>query len=265
MIKKAIIGGVVVLLLGLFFFGRGMMSYVQTSAGYLRDSVSSSVPVEFQLERARGMIRDLTPVIRENNRVIATEELDVERLAERIATEEAELAEDKAEMGQLSDDLATGEQQYEYGGRTYSAERVRTDLQNRLRKCRTNEATLEDLRNVLEAREFGLEAARRQLDGMVASKAQLEVEIESIEARMKMVEAAKTTCEYAFDDSRLGRIKELVADLKIRIEVDARLVNAEDNVGEIPVNQPAAEDIVDQVADYLAEEEIPGIEVLAQE
>ena len=57
---------------------------------------------------------------------------------------------------------------------------------------------------------------------MLAAKRKLEVDVEHLEARLKMVEAAQTTSDYAFDDSRLSRVKELITDLRTRLDVAER-------------------------------------------
>ena len=85
MVKKSlVVGGVIVLLLGLFF-GRDAISYSKTSLGWVRQSVKDAVPVEFELTRARDMIKGLTPEIRHNMHVIATEEVEVQGLRENLA------------------------------------------------------------------------------------------------------------------------------------------------------------------------------------
>jgi hypothetical protein len=70
-----------------------------------------------------------------------------------------------------------------------------------------------------------------------------------------MVEAAQTTSDYKFDDSQLSRAKELVTDLRTRLEVAEKLVNAEGTFhDEIPLDQAAPENIVDQVTEYFQSE-----------
>ena len=54
-----------------------MLSYIRTSAGYVTDAVQDAVPIEFQVDRARGMIQDLVPEVRKNMHVIAKEEVEV--------------------------------------------------------------------------------------------------------------------------------------------------------------------------------------------
>ena len=63
MIRKALkvglfsVGGLMAL--GLFF-GRDAISYFRTTAGYVSDSVRETIPIEFQIDRARIWSRILS-------------------------------------------------------------------------------------------------------------------------------------------------------------------------------------------------------------
>lgn len=261
MIRKVVVGTSVAFLAGTLLFGRDVVSYVRTSVGYVTDSVTDCVPMEFQIERARGMINDLVPEIRKNMHVIATEEVEVEKLRKQIADAESNLEEDKAELKQLAGDLATGEQVFHYAGRKYTAGQVKSDLSNRFERFKVSEATLASLKQICTAREKSLEGARQELEGMLASRRQLQVEVENLEAELQMVAAAQSTAEYNFDDSKLGRAKELIEDLKTRLEVARKMVNAEGYYqDEIPLDEAPPEDIANQVTEYFAQ---PGPETAA--
>lgn len=255
MLKKILIGtGVCVLLSGLFF-GRDAFSYLGTSIGWVKSSVKDNVPIEFEIERARKMVRNLLPDIRKNMYTIAKEEVEVERLNRQIADVEQKLNVDKVGIMKLKGDLEGDKSTFQYASHTYSRDDVKGDLANRFERYKTNEATLASLREISKARGRSLEAARGKLENMIAQKRQLEVEVENVEARLKMVEAAKTTCEYNFDDSRLGRVKELLADLHTKLEVTEKLVNSDAQFGgEIPVVDKVDENIVDQVTEYFSDD-----------
>lgn len=252
MIKKAIVAGVGVALVGTFLFGRDVASYVGTSAGWIKDSVKGSVPVEFEIERARRMVHDLVPDIRKNMHLIAREEVEVDRLSDQIAQTASQQDQDKENLVRLKSDLSTDAPTFHYAGRSYTRDQVKLDLANRFERYKTRDLTLESLREMYDARQRSLDAARQKLEGMLASKRQLEVEVQNLEARLKMVEAAQTTSEHSFDDSQLSRAKELITDLRSRLDVAERLVGSEGFFqGEIPLNEPVADDIVDQVTQYL--------------
>ena len=67
MIKKTLVAVGGLSLLMVLFFGRDAVSYVRTSFGWVRDSVKSQVPVEFEIERARRMVKNLVPDIRKQH------------------------------------------------------------------------------------------------------------------------------------------------------------------------------------------------------
>jgi hypothetical protein len=164
----------------------------------------------------------------------------------------------------LRTDLASDQDVFRYAGRTYSAEQVRTDLANRFERYKTSEATLGSLEQIHTARQRSLEAARQKLEGMLAQKRQMQVEVENLEARLQMIAAAKATNRCQFDDSRLGRVKELVGNLRTRLDVAERLVNGETHFhDEIPLDETAPENIVDQVTEYFSAEDAPSVEAVA--
>lgn len=263
MIKKVIIIGVVVLLVGIVVFRTSALSYVRTSAGYVTDSVRESVPIEFQIDRARGMIKDLVPEVRKNMHVIAKEEVEVQRLEDQIAKAEAKLEKEKGQLMRLKSDLDTGQDLFKYAGRSYSAGQVKVDLANRFERYKTGDATVASLQQIHGARVRSLEAARQKLEGMLAAKRQLQVEVENLEARLQMIEAAETTSQFQFDDSRLGRVKGLISDLRRRLDVAERLASAEtDFHDEIPLEQANPDNIVDEVTEYFSDN-VPEMEAVA--
>jgi hypothetical protein len=88
---------------------------------------------------------------------------------------------------------------------------------------------------------------------MLAQKRQLQVEVENLEARNQMIAAAQATSNYQFDDSQLGQAKELVSDLRTRLEVTEKLVSSENEFqGEIPLDKAVPQNIEDKVSEYFA-------------
>ena len=84
MIKKLVVTGLVVFLFGGLLLRSNLGSYVTTTYERVSDGVEGSVPLDFQIDRARKMVRDLEPEIRRSMHVIAKEEVEVEKLDERI-------------------------------------------------------------------------------------------------------------------------------------------------------------------------------------
>ena len=252
--KELMVGAGVVLLLGLLF-GRDAASYVTTTMGWVHQSVKDSVPIEFEIERARKMIASLDGDIESNMTLIAREEVAVANLAKDVKAKKDELAKRRGEILRLTHDLESGTESFVYSGRSYSAKDVKTDLKNRFERFKVMERTVDSNRQVLDARKVGLAAAQEKLDNMLASKSQLEADVENLEARLKMLEVAQTNSDLKFNDSRLSRTKDLIQDIQARLEVAETLVNSKGAYnGEIQLEAPAEEaDIVDQVTDHFGE------------
>jgi peptidoglycan hydrolase CwlO-like protein len=252
MLKRIVFAAGGLTLLSVLFFGRDAASYMRTSAGRVKDTVRESVPIEFEIERARREVQNLVPDIRKNMHVIAKEEVEVEQLEGQIARLQEQLTGDESDLVRLRADLTSSKTTYRYAGRNYTEDQVKADLSRRFQRFQTNDATLASLKEIHHARELSLGAAQQKLEGMLAAKRQLEVDVENLEAKLKMVEVAQTTSDYKFDDSRLARVKALVSDIRTRLDVAGKLANADTQyLDEIPLETDTPSDIVDQVTEYL--------------
>ncbi len=251
MIKKAVL---VVIGLGvttLVLFGRDAASYVATTYHKLTNSVQESVPVEFQIDRARQMVRDLEPEIRNSMHVIAKEEVALEQLNQHIDVNQEKTDKDKRDILRLQADLGENKNTYRYASRTYSSDEVKQDLSRRFNRFKVADDTLGSMKQMRDAREKNLDAAQQKLAAMINARRKLEVDIQNLEAKRKLVEVAQASSEYVFDDSQLARCKELIGDIRTRLDVAAKLANADVTVDtEIPLDEATPSDITDQVAEY---------------
>jgi chromosome segregation ATPase len=255
MLKKSLlVGGAVVLLLGLFF-GRDACSYLTTSSRWVKDSVTNNVPVEFQINRARDMIKALDPEIRQNMHLIAKEEVEIDKLAKQVEGQEGALAKSREDILRLKTDLETGDSTFYYASHRYTADQVKSDLEGRFERYKVNEATFDKNQKILAIRQQKLDAARQRLEEMLSAKRELEVQVENLEAENEMLKVAKTASDFNFDDSRLARTKELIEDIRTRIEVDSKLLNEVQHVsGQIQLDEETPDDnsadITDRVSEY---------------
>lgn len=265
MIRRTLIGGAAALLLAGLMFGRDAVSYVRTSAGWVRDSVTDSVPVEFQIERARGMIDDLEPEVRRNKHLIVREEVALEGLAVQVEKLEGKQSQEKGNLMRMQAAVSRGEPQIIFAGRSYSVDHVKRDMGNRFERFKTNEETLFNLRRVLNARQTSLESARVELEKMLSARNQLVAEVEKLEARQKMVSVAQTSSEFNIDSSVLARANQLIREVETRLDVTERMLDVDVQfVEEIPLEEAASEDIASQVAEYFGAAD-PSMDAIAAE
>ncbi|MEQ1826272.1 MAG: hypothetical protein ABL921_10005 [Pirellula sp.] len=251
MLKKVVLGSAIALGLGGLVLGTSTVSYVKTGFHSIKNRIKDKIPLDVEIQRARDSISDLKPAIADNLKVIAREEVEVARLQREVEAKKVSLAKSKNAILKLKDDVQSGKTYVSYGGKKYGMDDVRKDLNDRFKSYQMQEATSDKLEKILSARERNLEGARRKLDEMLAAKRSLEVEVENLQARLTMVEVAKTSNGFSFNDSQVGLVRQLVADLGTRIEVEERMADADEILGGIPVSSDEAPaDLVDQIATY---------------
>ena len=209
------------------------------------------MPVDFQIDRAKQMVRDLDPEIRSSMHVIAKEEVAVEQLNQQITGNQEKVDKDKKDILRLQADLGQNKSVYHYASRTFTCDEVKQDLSRRFNRFKVADDTLASMKQMRDAREKNLDAARQKLSAMINARRKLEVDVQNLEAKRKLVEVAQASSDYVFDDSQLARAKDLINDIRTRLDVAAKLANADVNVQtEIPLNDAAPADITDQVTQY---------------
>lgn len=249
--KKLVLFGALAVVGLTAVFGTAGLSYIRTGYQAASDSVRQNVPVEWEIKRARQMIDDLKPEITRNMQLVAREEVGVERLAADVTNKNQQIAKAKQDIMRLKGDLESGSVRFVYAGRDYSCNQVKDDLAARFKQFQVHEKTATKLTQILSAREKNLAAARRKLDEMLSAKRQLEVEVENLQARLTMVQVAQTVSPVALDDSHLSGTRQLLDDIRTRIDVAEKLAASEGPLeGSIPLDETASEDLLSEIADY---------------
>lgn len=254
MIKKLVVTTLLVGLVGGLTVGGDACSYVKTAWNRVTNGVERSVPVEFQIDRARQLVEDLAPEVRRSMEIIAKEEIELERLGERIETQTEKAEKSKRDILRLQSDLAGDREVFRYAGHSYDRSEVADDLSRRFTRYKVSDETLEHLRKMRGARLANLDAARQKLTAMISAQKNLETDIMNLEAKRQLVEVAQASSDVvALDESRLSRAKGLIADIRSRLDVASRLANADTAFpGEIQLDAAESEDVREQVAAYFS-------------
>ena len=258
-------GATAVLLLLALLFGSDATSYLTTSVASVRDSVKSSVPVNFELERARQHISKITPEVRKNMELITGEEVEIEKLEEHIQEFDTKLSTDQKAIIRLNADLASGSEHFVYTGNAYTAKEVKRDLKNRFEEYKTDESTLKNLKRLLATRMSNLSTARNKLADMQSVQRKLRVQIDNLAARNRMIEVAKSSSQFVFDDSQLAKTSQLIDEIDSRLSAEERMANSESrSFDRIPVQDSESQvDLMDEITNYFGNDE-DGNEVSTQ-
>jgi peptidoglycan hydrolase CwlO-like protein len=254
MIKKAIIGSAAALVLGGFVFGREVFSYARTWGASVRNAVKAEVPLEFEIQRARELVENLVPDIRNCMHVIAEQQVDIEQLERDVAAKDRDMASQKEVILTLRGDLDSGKSNFRYASRTYTSDQVRRDLAVRFERFKAAELLIARDQQILQARKEALGHNEEKLDQMLVAKGDLEVQIEQLEARLKAVQAKQTVATLEIDDSQLARAKKLIRELNKQLDVREKMLDAQGKFsGLIPVEvepQIPVDNITERIDEY---------------
>src|SRR5947209_7169802 len=121
-----------VTLAGALVFGHDLASYVSSSARSVRGAVTDSVPIEFQLRRARDLLDDVIPEMHANVRLVAQQEVEIDALRVDLDQSGKTLHEQTAQIQKLRDALSSSNTSFTFGQINYTRDQVKDDLANRL-------------------------------------------------------------------------------------------------------------------------------------
>jgi hypothetical protein len=236
MLKKGLLGLAVAALLGTFVLGREAVSYVRAGCQNVRNAVKAEVPIEFEIERARTMVDQLIPDIRQCMHVVAEQQVDLEHLQATLAQKELDIGKQKEVILALRTDLGSGKGSFVYAKHSYTAGDVKRDLASRFQRFKVAEEILTADRKIMAARQQTLVANQGKLENMMQAKKELEVKLEQLQARIHTVKAAELVCQLAVDDSNLSHARKLITDLNKQLDVKQKMLDVEGKfVGLIPV------------------------------
>ncbi len=250
-LKRSVIVVAGVSIVGGRHFGTDVVSYVRSSAKSVQTVVKDSVPIEFELKRARDLLDEIIPEMRANVRLIAQEEVEVAALKVDITKNSESMKEEEVRIAKLRDALSEPKTQYCFAGREYPRSYVKEDLANRFERFKESEAIVVSKQKLLVTRENSLHAAMQMLEQTRGRKRMLQDKIESLASQHRLIKAASVGSGIQVDNSKLAQTEKLISEIKKRLDVAERVLAHESQfVQAIPVDAVPEEDLLTQVDDY---------------
>lgn len=222
MIKKGVVGAALGAGALALVFGTAAPSYFCTAVHNARKAVKGSVPVEFEIERARQEIAKLGPAIEGGIETLARAMGEEQDLGREIASIREDLGTQGKELQALNVHLKTGDLHLT-GGVAYSTTAVKADLARRLDHYRLVKTILTEKQETLKHLQQNVVAARDGLTALQNAKSDLTARVEGAEARLNQIKASRASNRFSFDDSAVGQAKKTVAELEKRLEQMARV------------------------------------------
>jgi len=250
--KRCALGAILAGVVGFVAFGFDLFSYGASSVRRLKERVSDSVPIEFEIQRARDLLEELIPEVHASLKIVAQEEVEVESLEKEIERERLAVGEERGRIAALREKLKTPQTSFHAGNRSYTRTDVAEELARRFEHCRTAEILLGSKESLLKNRRAALDAAIKKLDKTRGARVELAAQTEALEGQFRLLQAQSAGTSLQLDDSKLAQTERLLGSLKKRLEVAQRVLAREARFVEaIPVEAVNEESLVESVDRYL--------------
>ena len=252
-IPTAVVGGAA------FFVLDDPFSYLSTMARDAKASVRESVPINFELRRAKTLIKQIDPEILEARKDVARAEVDLAYLDDRIKNLEGAISKSERKMKKHREFLS-GEAVVPvfHGRRSYGKTAVKSELartfdtyrhQVELRKSKSAQRLRQ--KQILDAKRTRLIEMREQRNRLVDTVAQLEARKRQLDS---LAASSRSTAD--FDTSSLSEAKQLLAGIQKRLDVSERMIREEIylSTGSVDTETTAERDIIREMNEYFGDE-----------
>ncbi len=227
LIKWIGIGSVAVAATGFFLFGGQTLSYISTAADSIREGIKEEIPVEYELKRASKLIQAIDPQIRGAKLQVAKAEVSLENTKKDIDRLARSMARSKDKLRAVSASL-NGDGVVSYELSSYRRQRVEIDLQRTFEAHKNNEVILRSKRALVARQERSVATASTRLDAIRAEKSRLVDMIASLKTQKMQLDAmAASSVNIQLDDSALGQAKDVLSEIKNRLDVAQKLMEAD--------------------------------------
>lgn len=223
-IKYMLMAAAAVIAGGFLLLGGNLGSYMRTSARSVQQTVQDSVPLGFELRRARDLIDEILPDMQSQVRMIAQEEVAIAALEKEIAASSERLFDEKETLAMLRDKMRVQQVSYSIGERDLTRRQMTAQMHQRFQRFKQGELALETKVQLLEKRKIGLSAALAMLDKMRHRKVELEQKVEMLAAQGRILKASEAQSGIAIDGSRLSEADELLSEIETRLNIAQRVL-----------------------------------------
>lgn len=250
-VKRGTFVAVLALVIGGILFGGDVISYAKSSLKLTQETAKDSIPVEFELRRAKDLLEEIIPEIGANVRMIAEEEVEIAALKNEVKKSTESVSTEKAKVSKLRDEIAKDQETYTFGRKQYSRNEVTEELSWRFERLKEAEIVLESKKRLLTARQQSLKSAMELLEKTKSQKRLLASKIEGLESQHRLVKATAVGTGISIDNSKLAQTEKLISEIKKRLDVAEKVLSHQSHFvenGEMDIVEE--KDLVEKVDEY---------------
>jgi chromosome segregation ATPase len=254
MCKKIGIAAVAVIA-GLFVLNHTKLGdWAKYACHQMKEKIQSQVPPEVQIERLKYELTQLEPEINKSKDQLARQIVEVRRLKGEIKTSEDDLEKKYDEIVAAKKEVDGATKTVAYKGRSLSPKKAKELIVRDFEAYKSAKKAVDMKRNLVAAKEAGIEEATRQLNDWNSTRDGLKAQIEELEAELQTIKLAEARHDINIDNTRLNRLKDSIKELRQENEVRMERLRLEGDAVASTSDKPEKAESVDRAWNEIGEE-----------
>ena len=258
MLKKLILAGVVAVVALAALRGTSFLGYAKQEVDEARVWLDDQIPVEKKIEQMRTEVANLDRDIDHVKNNLATEIVDVKNLNNDVAKLRASVDTEHTALVKRGDEVKKATEYVSAGRVMIPIAEAKDRLQQDVRTHLTRKKQLANMEDSLARRERVKSVLEQQFATLIRQKEELKAEIDAVEAEYKSLQLQQMESKYQTDDTRLARVKESLAGLRKKLDVEREKLKLTPQVYETDAPAASAKS-VDEIMAQLNESDADQI------
>ena len=247
MLKKLILAGVVAAVVLAGLRGTSFLGYAKQEVAEARVWLDDQVPVEKKIEQMRTEVANLDRDIEAVKNNLATEIVDVRALTTDVAKLRASVDTEHSALVKRGDEVKKATEYVSAGRVMIPVAEAKDRLQQDVRTHLTRKTQLANMEDALGRRERVKAVLEQQFATLIRQKEEMKAEIDAVEAEYKSLQLQQMESKYQTDDTRLARVKESLAGLRKKLDVEREKLKLTPQIHEVDVPTSADAKSVDDI------------------
>ena len=206
----------------------------------------SKIPPEEELAQIKKNVASLDKDIDRAKGSLAEENVECRLLTQKVSDLRTQTEKSRAYVEARGKTLkeATDTKFVKWDGRTVDVSKAKEDLATDVRRHNALEGEFKANEKMLAVRERTRGMAEQHLQALITEKARLDSDVIDLEALIKQVKVEQVQSKYQNDGTKMAQVKEDIAKLKKRIEIQREKLNISKKWGTDTVENKSVDEIL---------------------
>ena len=221
MLKKVAIVGAAGLLTAAVLTQTKLGSYLCHQFDRADNYLESKIPPEEEVRRIKHEVASLDKDIDRARGSVAEERYEAKALKGKVEEKKTQVENSRAlvdSRGSMMKDASSGKT-VKWDNREVSFDRAKELLQAQVNTHKNLQKEMKALETMQAVRERTRDLAEQHLQALISQKSELEAAVIELEADIKLAKIEQVESKYQNDGSRMADVKESLAKLRKRIEI----------------------------------------------